>query len=290
MVRRRSQLIPWRVAGGVADEHANADQVVRETGWVFNNETGAQLTLEDFVMSGNKEVNAYLRLFGMNEMDLEKLSVLEIGSGIGRMTSRLTHRFGSVIAADVDATFLERCRETVAKHGVINRLRTAHVTDGHTVPLADNSVDAVFSYITLQHCSNADALALTKESIRVTKPHGVVMLNYRTWVFADIFLQPTGAIVRALWKTKVFGPWLAKQRVATRLGWQANRVSTNDVLDVIRHSGRPCSEIVLFHHPHRRRSLLAGISDRIIGGSGIQERVLPRANKSHWWLILRLGE
>ena len=74
MVRRRSQLIPWRVAGGVADEHANADQVVRETGWVFNNETGAQLTLEDFVMSGNKEVNAYLRVFGMNEMDLEELS------------------------------------------------------------------------------------------------------------------------------------------------------------------------------------------------------------------------
>ncbi|MEY5152989.1 MAG: hypothetical protein RLZZ551_1538 [Actinomycetota bacterium] len=98
MVRRRSQLIPWRVAGGVADEHANADQVVRETGWVFNNETGAALTLEDFVMSGNKEVNAYLRVFGMNEMNLEELSVLEIGSGIGRMTSRLTHRFGTVIA------------------------------------------------------------------------------------------------------------------------------------------------------------------------------------------------
>lgn len=192
MVRRRSQLIPWRVAGGVADEHANADQVVRETGWVFNNETGAALTLEDFVMSGNKEVNAYLRVFGMNEMNLEELSVLEIGSGIGRMTSRLTHRFGTVIAADVDATFLERCRETVAKHGVINRLRTAHVTDGHTVPLADNSVDAVFSYITLQHCSNADALSLTKESLRVAKPYGVVMLNYRTWVLADIFCNQPG--------------------------------------------------------------------------------------------------
>jgi SAM-dependent methyltransferase len=183
MVRRRSQLIPWRVAGGVADEHANADQVVRETGWVFNNETGAALTLEDFVMSGNKEVNAYLRVFGMNEMNLEELSVLEIGSGIGRMTSRLTHRFGTVIAADVDATFLERCRETVAKHGVINRLRTAHVTDGHTVPLADNSVDAVFSYITL-------AALLQCRCPRIDE--GIITCNKTSWC-GDAELPHVGA-------------------------------------------------------------------------------------------------
>ena len=290
MVRRRAQLIPWRVAGGVADQHASGDDVVRETGWVFNNETGSELTLDEFVMTGNREVNAYMRVFGMNDRDLENMSILEIGSGIGRMTARLTNRFGSVIAADVDATFLERCRQTVSRHGRIDRLRTCHVADGRTLGLADTSVDSVFSYITLQHCSHDDALELTKESLRVVKAGGVVMLNYRTWVAADVFLQPLGRIVRALWKAKVVGPWLAKQRWATRLGWQANRVSTDDVLNIVRGAGRPCAEVVLFHHPKRRRSLLAGINDRTVAGVGVQERVLPRANKSHWWLILRLAD
>jgi ubiquinone/menaquinone biosynthesis C-methylase UbiE len=157
MARRRAQLVPWRVAGGVADENANADAVVRETGWVFNNETGDDLTLGDFVMSGNREVNAYMRVFGVNDLDTNTLSILEIGSGIGRMTSRFTRRFASVVAADVDAAFLERCRETVARHGEVEKLRTVHVADGHSIAIPSESVDVVFSYITLQHCAHDDA-------------------------------------------------------------------------------------------------------------------------------------
>ena len=44
-MRRRSQLIPWKVAGRVTERQANADDVVQATGWVFNSETGEQLTL-----------------------------------------------------------------------------------------------------------------------------------------------------------------------------------------------------------------------------------------------------
>ena len=287
MARRRAQLVPWRVAGGVADENSSADAVVRETGWVFNNETGDELTLGDFVMSGNKEVNAYMRVFGMNELDTTALSILEIGSGIGRMTSRFTHRFASVTAADVDAAFLERCRETVARHGQVEKLRTVHVADGHTVGIPDQSVDAVFSYITLQHCSHDDALKLTAEALRVVKPHGTVMLNYRTWVAADALLRPAGALVRALWKTKTLGPRLARQRWATRLGWQANRVAVDEVLKLVATSGVSCREVLVFRNP-RRGGLLEN-APRAAAGVQPEERPLPRANKSHWWLILRLS-
>ena len=287
MARRRAQLVPWRVAGGVADENSSADAVVRETGWVFNNETGDELTLGDFVMSGNKEVNAYMRVFGMNELDTNALSILEIGSGIGRMTSRFTLRFASVTAADVDAAFLERCRETVARHGQVEKLRTVHVADGHTVGMPDQSVDAVFSYITLQHCSHDDALKLTAEALRVVKPHGTVMLNYRTWVAADAFLRPAGALVRALWKTKTLGPRLARQRWATRLGWQANRVAVDEVLKLVATSGVSCREVLVFRNP-RRGGLLEN-APRAVAGVQPEERPLPRANKSHWWLILRLS-
>ena len=42
-VGRRGQFVPWRTAGRVTEQQTNADEVVQETGWVFNNETGSGL-------------------------------------------------------------------------------------------------------------------------------------------------------------------------------------------------------------------------------------------------------
>ena len=58
--------------------------MVRETGWVFNNETGAELTLAEFVRSGEQEVGAYLHHFGLEPDVVARSSLVEIGSEIGR--------------------------------------------------------------------------------------------------------------------------------------------------------------------------------------------------------------
>ena len=63
-VSRRGQFVPWVTAGRVTEQQINADDVVKETGWVFNNETGDELTLEQFVTTGDEEVPAYLNVFG----------------------------------------------------------------------------------------------------------------------------------------------------------------------------------------------------------------------------------
>ena len=64
-MRRRRQLIPWKAAGRVSERMATGDDVVRETGWVFNNATGDELTLAEFVATGDDEVPAYLETFGL---------------------------------------------------------------------------------------------------------------------------------------------------------------------------------------------------------------------------------
>lgn len=280
MQTKRAHHLPWRRAGHLADNNLSADDVVRETGWVFNNETGDDLTLKEFVDTGDKEVQRYVRLLELQNIQFESSTLLEIGSGIGRMTSAFTNRCQKVIAADVDSAFLERCRQTVAQFGRIDRLNTLHVVNGRTLVLGDNTVDATFSYITLQHCQPQDAIELLNEAIRVTRSGGTIVLNFRTWVLSDVVLVPLGVAMRALWKVSIIGPRLARWRWSTRIGWQANRLNPNTVLAKVAPA---LCEIKVFHSVKRKLKVSTNSQKPI--------KTIPtnRINPSHWWLVAQVS-
>ena len=269
---RRRQHVPWKAAGTASEAEHSADDVVRETGWVFNNVTGSDLNLAEFVETGDHETVAYLQAFGLLSPDMADQTIVEIGSGIGRMTASFSHQFARVVACDLDAAFLERCRETVAQFGKPERLHTSHVADGRTLGLADRSADLVFSYITLQHCHHDDGLALARESVRVTRPGGRIALNFRTWVPQDILLWPAGKLVRASWRLPRVGPLIAQRRFPARLGWQANRLTPKEVLAVL---GDSVTDVCIFRSPKRRGFGLPGTTDRTFDG----------VHRSHWWVI-----
>lgn len=271
---RRPQLIPWKTAGRVSEDQTSADDVVREIGWVFNNETGDTLDLKEFIETGDHEIFAYLNAFQINE-DLGEKSLVEIGSGIGRMTSGFSKAFAMVYACDLDAAFLERCRQTVAQFGVVERLRTIHVADGRTLAIADGEADITFSYITLQHCQHDDALSLVAEAARVTKPGGHIALNFRTWTGIDAVLWPLGKVTRALWRVPGFGPWLAKRRLASRIGWQANRLSPDEVSRHLETLPEKFATRAIYHSPYRR----------LKARSDAELRTFEGVNQSHWWLV-----
>ena len=281
MAKRSTHFVPWRSAGNLTETDIDSDEVVRETGWVFDNKTGDSLTLESFVKTGMSEVKRYMRQFGFTPEQLAASTLLEIGSGIGRMTSAFTQECASVIAADVDAAFLERCRETVSTHGIVDRLQTLYVADGKTLQLADESVDIAFSYITLQHCDHDDALHLTREAVRVTRAGGYIALNYRFNVLSDIFLRPLGLLVRQLWRVPVIGKRLSLWRWATRLGWQANRLRPDAVFEHLRTTdgSSPLCEVRVYHSP-RRALKIREVS--------VTTTPLKRVNLSHWWLVARV--
>ena len=95
----------------MSDGLSSTEAVVKRTGWVFNNRRGDDLTTDDFVASGDVEVEVFRQLFGLGGPDDEQRSIVEIGAGIGRMTCALTRHYGSVYACDLDPGFLERCRD-----------------------------------------------------------------------------------------------------------------------------------------------------------------------------------
>lgn len=276
---RRRQHLPWNAAGRMSEVHGDGDAVVRETGWVFNNRMGRALTLAEFVDSGEEEVHSYLIHFGFTAEENAQRTLVEIGAGIGRMTAGFTRRFQSVMACDLDAAFLERCRETVARFGRPERLSTLHTADGRSLQIPDESVDMVFSYITLQHCERHDALHLTAEAIRTLRPGGYVVLNYRTWVRRDIVLFPVGVIMRRLWRAPVIGPLLARMRWSTRLGWQANRLSPQAVFDYLQQRDIAVEDPAVWVKRNRRMNIPDGIAVKTYFG----------INPSHWWLIARRG-
>jgi SAM-dependent methyltransferase len=239
---------------------------------VFNNVTGSDLNLAEFVETGNHETLAYLTAFGLGDDPLGSQTLVEIGSGIGRMTSSFTRLFARVVACDLDAAFLERCRETVAKFGRPERLQTSGVADGRTIALGDDAADMAFSYITFQHCHRDDALALTAESVRVVRAGGHVVLNYRTWTPSDAVLWPAGKIVRALWRVPKLGPAISKRRSIARLGWQANRLSPTEVMAAV---GSRLGDVKIVRSPKRRSFAIPGTSDESFEG----------VHPSHWWLV-----
>jgi SAM-dependent methyltransferase len=276
-MRRRSQLIPWKVAGRVTEQQASADDVVQATGWVFNNETGHTLTLAEFVATGDNEVPVYLDRFGLRDGEDDRRALVEIGCGIGRMTCAFTRGFGTVYACDLDAGFLERCREAVARFGKVSRLRTIEVLDGRTLAVPDNAADVAFSYITLQHCERDDAIGLINESLRVVKPGGQIALNFRSWSGADPLVLPLGALTRGLFRVPGIGPWLTRYRLPTRLAWQANRFDPHQVLTPIRDR---LSDVTIWRNPARNAQLW-GVGDAAA-------EYFDGINRHHWWLVARV--
>jgi len=186
-----------------------------------------------------------------------------------------------VHAADIDAAFLERCRETVSRHGRPERLRTLHLADGRSVPLPDRSVDVAFSYITLQHCERSDALALVDEAIRVSR--GTVLLNFRSWVRSDVLLVPLGWLVRRLWRVPVMGRRVSLMRFATRLGWQANRLSPDEVVAHLRATPASSARIRSIAVRHSYRKV------RSVHHEGVDVGPMKRVNRSHWWLVVEVA-
>jgi ubiquinone/menaquinone biosynthesis C-methylase UbiE len=247
------------------------DDVVRETGWVFNNATGDDLTLAEFVATGDDEVPAYLETFGLRGEHTARQTMVEIGAGIGRMTCAFTREFGSVIAGDLDRGFLERCHETVARFGKPDRLRTLEIADGRTLDLPADSVDLAFSYITLQHCKEDDALELAAEAARVVRPGGKVALNFRGPAASDFVVVPAGAVVRSMYRVPGVGSWLSRQRSVTRIAWQASRLHPDEVTGPL---SPQLTDIEIWTNPKSK-----------LTAAGATRRTFDGINPHHWWLI-----
>ena len=172
---------------------------------------------DDFFASGAREVDQFLRQGGVAIAPTDHL--LEIGSGVGRMTRRFAQLAARVTASDVSGEMLARARKNL--DGVDN-VRLLELSGDGDLPLPDASVDAVFSYITMQHVPTSAAQErYFAEAIRVTRPGGWVYMQFRRPGLRLRLLDWVGHIGH-----------LAKGRRTLNRAWRGARVSERSLSTV----------------------------------------------------------
>lgn len=96
---------------------------------------------------------------------LDGLTILDLGCGTGYGTQQLAQRRAKVIGLDLALGMVEYARDKLAIDS------SAWLAgDAEALPLADNSVDLVFSSLAIQWCANEDTLM--QELYRILKPSG----------------------------------------------------------------------------------------------------------------------
>jgi SAM-dependent methyltransferase len=207
--------------------------------------TGSHGGDQEFFAQGAAETDHFLCLCAMPPLGADS-TMLEIGCGVGRMTARLAELAGRVLATDVSPEMLARCRRTLGDRSNVEYLLLPG--NGELVGIPDRSVDAVFSYITLQHVPTGEAqLRYLAESVRVLRVGGR----------AAIQIRAPGWRARAYDWVGHLGHFLAGRRTL-RPEWRGNRLRRLAITQAVESAGGQLTALL----PHGPRHVWVVIERR----------------------------
>ena len=133
-------------------------------------------TQYDAVAVLQREVGARL----IERLELIKLQpqrILDVGSGTGAITRLLSERYKKteIISLDLATAMLHQARNKQSTWQRWFGKQSYLCGDAEQLPVADNSIDMIFSSLTIQWCSDLDKTF--SEFRRVLKPNGLLMFT-----------------------------------------------------------------------------------------------------------------
>jgi len=141
---------------------------------------------------------------------------VEIGCGAGRITKQLASVFNHGHALDVSKDMIAYASKNVVTGNV-----AWHATEGLTIPLDDNSVDAAFSCHVLQHLPSTSAgSAYFHEIFRTLRPSGTLMIHLPIHTFPTALNGKFGWLCDSLYNSVQWALDVKSgyQRLRMRLG------------------------------------------------------------------------
>jgi ubiquinone/menaquinone biosynthesis C-methylase UbiE len=110
-----------------------------------------------------------LEIMRRNVGDPARLSVLDVGCGVGATDALLASDVGDLHGVDMSSESVERARHR-------NPTVTYRAYAGEELPYADASMDVAFAICVLHHVDVADRAAFVAELRRVVRPGGLVVV------------------------------------------------------------------------------------------------------------------
>jgi SAM-dependent methyltransferase len=168
------------VLGSVAWNRAHwgsADWGQNGNGWTFHADACGQ-PYEDWKRS---VVATFIDPFLQDARD-----VVEIAPGRGRWTEYLVGRCASLTLVDITAGCIDVCRERFGQYDEIRYV----VNDGRSLPVADASVDLIWSFGSFVHIDARDTNAYLAEFARALKPAGRFVIHHSGWADWTLRLVP----------------------------------------------------------------------------------------------------
>ncbi|WP_112661769.1 class I SAM-dependent methyltransferase [Microvirga flavescens] len=135
---------------------------------------------DEFYATAVLELRMIRTYFERNGEDIGAIkTVLELGCGVGRVTSQLAAAFPEVIGADVSAAHLAIAQRYFEKKGLGNArfVRLAHVDDVEKLP----GFDLFYSAIALQHSPPPIIDALLERVMAKANPGGYLLFQIPTY-------------------------------------------------------------------------------------------------------------
>jgi len=144
--------------------------------YIYSNE-GENIDAESFRRSGERDVQELVLddvLLKAHLQPFKEKTMVEIGCGIGRLTEFLIPHFKRVYGFDISSEMIQQGKQRLPEAFLIS-------TDGQSIPLENESVDFVFSFITFQHMPNKKIVKRNMSEIeRVLKVGGgVAKIQFR---------------------------------------------------------------------------------------------------------------
>lgn len=107
----------------------------------------------------------------LDGIDLAGRAMLDIGCGLGGATVHIAQQYrpGKITGIDIEDNLIERCRQLAAQAGADANIEFMKVEPGR-LPVADGSLDVIFSKDSIIHIADKDGLA--RDIFRALKPGG----------------------------------------------------------------------------------------------------------------------
>lgn len=142
--------------------------------YFINSDKGRSITEEQFRESGE---SAYQKLVAQDELLKGRESILDFGCGTGRLTEFMAKDFKKVIGVDISATMIAQGKDRLKD---LKNVEFFEI-DGQSIPIPDNSIDFVFSYLVFQHIKEREMVENAfKDIYRVLSPGGIFKVLLRS--------------------------------------------------------------------------------------------------------------